>query len=127
MSSLSDLSPTERQLVAGKAVDDLGSDRDDHILLQVRCGRSHHVATVFDTALGAVYESLVAPHAHGQRDFIDEAHHAGRHGTRYTDILRGDRFSDDLVPANCECGMHELSRTELGHAIDAHRHMIQLT
>ncbi|MEV5837582.1 hypothetical protein [Nocardia sp. NPDC052112] len=77
--------------------------------------------------MGEVYESSVGPHAHGQRDYIDEAHHANRHGTRYTDTLRGDRFSDDLVPAYCECGMHELSRTELRHAIDAHRRTIQLT
>ncbi|WP_228000265.1 hypothetical protein [Nocardia australiensis] len=127
MSNLADLSPAERQLAARRAVDDLGQGRDDHAVLRVRCGRSHHVATVFDTTVGAVYESSVGPHAHGHRDFVDEPHHASRTGTRFADLLDGDRFTDDLVPAHCECGSYELSRTDMRRAIDADQHTIQLT
>lgn len=127
MSDPADLAPAERQLAARQAVDDLGHDRDDHALLRVRCGRSHHVAAVFDTAIGQVYESLVGPHAHGRRDFIDEAHHGSRHGSRFVDLLDGDGLTDDLVPASCECGTHELPRTQLRQAIDAHQRTIQLT
>lgn len=119
-----DLGSDQRQLVAQRALDD--RDRDVPALLRVRCGRSHHVATVFDTAAGAVYESWVGTHAHGRRDFIDEAHHAPRHGTRYVDLLDAGQEIDDVVPAGCECGSHGLSRTEMRQAIDAHRRTIQL-
>ncbi|MET7771028.1 hypothetical protein [Nocardia sp. NPDC005366] len=127
MSHSADLSPAERQHAARRAVEDLGGGRDAHAVLRVRCGRSHHVATVFDTALGAVYESSVGPHAHGQRDFVDEPHRASKHGTRYLDLLDADRFTEDSVPAHCECGNHQLSRTELRQAIDSGRHTMQLS
>jgi hypothetical protein len=127
MSRHIDLSPTERQVVARDALDALGNERDDHALLRVRCGRSHHVAAVFDTAEGPVFESIVGPHAHGDRDFIDTAHHGNKRGTRYVDILEAGRFDEDLVPAYCECGTHELSRAELQRAIKAHQHTILLT
>ncbi|MFD7845846.1 hypothetical protein ACFV4K_23250 [Nocardia sp. NPDC059764] len=126
MSDPTDLSPSQRQLAARRALDDLGRDRDDHALVRVRCGRSHHVATVFDTAAGAVYESSIGPHAHGRRDYIDEAHDADRHGAHYIDLLDGDRYVDDLLPAHCECGDHELSRTQLRRAVDSHQRTIQL-
>lgn len=122
-----DLSPTERQDVARQALDDLGKERDDRALVRVRCGRSHHVAAVFDTAAGPVFESLLGPHAHGDRDFVDTGHHGSLHGTRYVDLLDGGHLAEDLVPARCECGIHELSRTELQRAIDAHQHTIQLS
>lgn len=126
MNHPADLSPDHRHLAARHALDTLEPDCDDHALLRVRCGRNHHVATVFDTSAGAVYESWVGPHAHGRRDFIDEPHHTRRHGTRYVDLLDADRFTDDLVPASCECGQHELSRTGMRRAIRAHQHTIQL-
>ncbi|MEV2225945.1 hypothetical protein AB0E01_39650 [Nocardia vinacea] len=122
-----DLSPTERQLRARNAVDELGPYRDEHAVVRVRCGRSHHVATVFDTPMGVVYVSSVGPHAHGHRDFVDEPHHASRHGTTYADLLEGDPLTEDTVPAYCECGTHELSRAELRHAVDAHQRTIQLS
>ncbi|MTE16867.1 alpha/beta hydrolase family protein [Nocardia aurantiaca] len=127
MSHPADPSPTERHRAARHAVDELGQARDDHALLRVRCGRSHHVATIFDTAIGAVYESSVGPHAHGHRDFVDEAHHAAHHGTRYVDMLDSDILAEDLVPAYCECGSYELSRNEMRRAIDEGRHTIQLS
>jgi hypothetical protein len=127
MSRHVDPSPTERKVVARHALDELGNERDDHALLRVRCGRSHHFAAVFDTSAGPVFESLVGPHAHGDRDFVDTAHHANRHGTRYVDLLEAGRFADDLVPAYCECGAHELSRTEMQRAMKAHQHTILLS
>ncbi|MVU76952.1 hypothetical protein GPX89_06795 [Nocardia sp. ET3-3] len=126
MSNPTDLSPSERRLAARRALDDLRDDRDDHALVRVRCGRSHHVATVFDTAAGAVYESLIGPHAHGRRDYIDEAHHADRRHIRFVDLLDGDRYTDDVLSAHCECGDHELSRARLRKAVDTHERTIQL-
>ncbi|MFJ9363616.1 hypothetical protein ACIRRA_04250 [Nocardia sp. NPDC101769] len=126
MSNPTNLSPSDRKLAARRALDDLGHDRDDHALVRVRCGRSHHVATVFDTAAGAVYESLIGPHAHGRRDYIDEAHRTDRHRIHYVDLLDGDRNTDDTLPAHCECGGYELSRIQLRHAIDTHQRTIQL-
>lgn len=122
-----ELSPSERQLAARRALDDLGPDRDDHTLVRVRCGRSHHVAAVFDTAAGAVYESAIGHHAHGRRDYIDEAHRADRRHIQYVDLLDGDRYTDDLLPAHCECGGHELSRRQLRDAIDTHQRTIHLS
>lgn len=126
MSRQVDLSPTEREAVARGALDDLGNDREDRVLLRVRCGRSHHVAAVFDTPVGPVFESRVGSHAHGDRDFVDTAHHGTEKGRRKTDLLEAGRFTDDLVLAGCECGSHELSRTEMQRAINAHERTIQL-
>jgi hypothetical protein len=122
MSRQIDLSPTEREAVARDALDELGTDRD----LRVRCARSHHVAAVFETPVGPVFESVLGPHAHGDRDFIDTAHHGTRKGTRYTDLLEAGRFTDDLVPAGCECGTHQLSRAEMQRAIESQERTIQL-
>ncbi|MGS2810499.1 hypothetical protein [Nocardia sp. MW-W600-9] len=119
-------SPSERHRVARLAVAELGADRDNRTLLRVRCGRSHHVAAVFDTSAGAVYESLVGPHAHGQRDFVDEPHHGATHGTRYIDLLNGGPLIDDQLPASCECGSYHLSRTEVRRAMDEGKHTLQL-
>ncbi|MBI3214466.1 MAG: hypothetical protein HYZ38_11635 [Mycobacterium sp.] len=127
MSQHVDLSPTERAAVAMRAIDDLGDERDDRALLRLRCGRSHHVGAVFDTAIGAVFESRVGPHAHGDRDFIDVAHQGGRHGTRFADLLQAGPMTSDIVPAGCECGTHELSRKEMQKAIAAHRRNIILS
>ncbi len=121
-----DTTPTERRAAALEALDALGDDRDERALLRVRCGRSHHVAAVFSTSAGVVFESRVGPHAHGDRDFVDAAHHASRHGSRYVDVLDAGRYADDLVPAACECGMHELSRAEMQHEIAVNHHTMQL-
>lgn len=126
MSSQIDLSPTEREAMARGALDDLGKDRDDRALLRVRCARSHHVAAVFDTSVGPVFESVLGPHAHGDRDFVDTAHHGTQKGTGYTDLLQAGRFTDDLVLAGCECGTHELSRVEMQRAIESHERTILL-
>ncbi|WP_067884810.1 hypothetical protein [Nocardia vaccinii] len=124
MNQPTDLGPDQRQLLVRRALDD--RDHDVHVLLRVRCGRGHHVATVFGTVAGAVYESWVGMHAHGRRDFVDEAHHAPRKRTRYVDLLDAGRVTDDVVPAGCECGGHGLSRAEMRGAIDAHTHTLQL-
>lgn len=126
MSSHINLSPTEREAVARGALDDLGTDRDDRVLLRVRCASSHHVAAVFDTPVGPVFESVVGPHAHGGHDFVDTAHHGTHRGSRYTDLLEAGRFSDDLVPAGCECGTRELSRAEMQRAIQSNARTMQL-
>jgi hypothetical protein len=127
MSRQRDLDPSERHVVARHALEALGDERDDHALVRVRCGRSHHVAAVFDTVVGPVFESLVGPHAHGDRDFVDTAHHGKLHGTPYVDLLDADGVADDLVPARCECGIHELSRAEMSRAIKTHQHTILLS
>jgi hypothetical protein len=126
MSRPIDLSPTEREAAARGALEDLGSDRDGGAVLRVRCGRNHHVAAVFDTPVGLVYQSLVGPHAHGDRDFVDTAHHGSQKGRRYTDLLEAGPFTDDRVLAGCECGRHELSRAEMQRAINAHERTILL-
>ncbi|RDI51131.1 hypothetical protein [Nocardia mexicana] len=126
MTSTAGLDPTWRRRAAQRALDDLGQRRNSHILLRVRCGRNHHVATVFDTIAGPVYESTIGPHAHGHRDFVDEPHHAHHHGTRHVDFLDAELLTTEPLPAACECGNHELSRPELQQAIDTQRRTVPL-
>jgi hypothetical protein len=79
------------------------------------------------SAVGPVFESLVGPHAHGTAIFVDTAHHGNLHGTAYVYLLDASRFDDDLVPARCERGTHELSRAEMPGAIKAGQHTILLS
>lgn len=46
---------------------------------------------------------------------------------RYTDVLDAGVFADDVLPATCECGPHELSRAELQRAIKANERTILLS
>lgn len=120
--SASYLSPRERRSAAQRAIDALGPDRRNHVLLRVRCSASHHVGTVYRTGAGPVFASIVGPRPHGSRDFVDEAHGTRGRGREYVDLLQGDRHADDKVPAYCECGAHFLSRTDLLRALaDAER------
>jgi hypothetical protein len=116
MTNTSKLAPAQRRQIAENAMDSL-THPADRTLVQVRCGRGHHVAAVFDTYAGPVFQSVTGPHAHGSRDFADDAHGPHRHGTRYIDLLASDDFVDDALPASCECGPHTLSRARLQQAI----------
>ncbi|WP_155981357.1 hypothetical protein [Nocardia sp. BMG111209] len=82
MNNRTDLGTAERQQAAARALDALGRSRGEHVLLRVRCGRGHHVAAVIATPAGVVFESRIGGHAHGRRDFVDEAHHLDKSGVR---------------------------------------------
>ncbi|WP_245401914.1 hypothetical protein [Nocardia albiluteola] len=125
MTKISKLSAPERRRMAEGALDSI-VHRSEHVLVHVRCGRGHHIAMVFDTPAGPVFQSAPGPHAHGARDFVDTAHGAHRHGSRYVDLLAGDDTVDDALPASCECGPYTLSRARLQQAIADHQHTIQL-
>ncbi|MFD2421208.1 hypothetical protein [Amycolatopsis pigmentata] len=120
------LSPRERRSTAQRAIDALGTDRRNHVLLRVRCSASHHVGTVYRTDVGPVFASIVGPRPHGSRDFVDEAHGPRGRGREYVDLLEGGRHADDQVPAYCECGAHFLSRSELLHALAAAERTVQI-
>src|SRR5436305_14352561 len=120
------LSPAERRALAEQALQNLGADRHRHILVRVRCPRSHHVAIVYGTSEGPVYRTQVGPHAHGSRDFVDVGHHGRRPGTEYVDLLDAGAFAEDVLPARCECGNRSLSRAELRGTIDEHQRVIQV-
>jgi hypothetical protein len=113
------LSPSQRRETAQRAVDALGKDRRNQVLLRIRCAASHHVGTVYRTGAGPVFVSVVGRRAHGSRDFVDVAHRPHCRGTEYVDFLDGDRHADDELPAHCECGRHLLSRRELRQAVDS--------
>ncbi|UAK31397.1 hypothetical protein K8O92_26930 [Nocardia asteroides] len=125
MTENSKLSGPEQRRIAEQALDALAQPAE-RVLLQVRCGRGHHVATVFDTSAGAVYRSVVGRHAHGDRDFVDTGHGAHHRGTRYVDLLAADAIVDDGLPASCECGSHTLSRAGLIRAVTSNEHTLQL-
>ncbi|RDI60459.1 hypothetical protein DFR76_11589 [Nocardia pseudobrasiliensis] len=100
--------------------------QDEKVLVQVRCGRGHHVAMVLDTQVGPVFRSMTGPHAHGSRDFVDAGHGIHHHGTPYVDLLAGGDLVDDALPACCECGPHTLSRARLQQAIADRQRTVQL-
>lgn len=75
------------------------------------------MAAVLDTAAGPVFRSVTGLRAHGGRDYIDTGHGSHENGTRYADLLAADDFTDDELPASCECGPHMLSRARLAKAI----------
>lgn len=86
----------------------------DAVRLRVQCGRSHHVATVYDTAAGRVFVAPIRAHSHGSRDRVDEPH--GDHDIEtWVDLLDadGDPLTDDTVPAWCDCGPRTLSRVAM--------------
>jgi hypothetical protein len=101
-----------RQRQAQQALDDLGPARAGSERMSVQCPRSHHVAAVYDTRIGPVILTHPGSHAHGRSDFIDTAHHAGRPADR-PDLLEAGDGVDDDIPAWCDCGPVELSRTHL--------------
>lgn len=107
------LNPDDRRRSAAHALTELGEHRSDRLVLNVQCSRSHHLAAVFETADGLVYEALEGPHAHGSLDYVDTAHHGGSRGSRFIDLLAGDPYSDDGLPAWCDCGPYTLSRSML--------------
>jgi hypothetical protein len=125
MTETSKLSAPERRLAAEQALESVVHE-DEQVLVQVRCGRGHRVAVVLDTPAGPVYRSMTGLHAHGSRDFVDAAHGAHQHGTRYVDLLAGDSTVDDGLPAGCECGPYTLSRARLQQAVTDGERTVQL-
>ena len=101
-----------RSRQAQQALDDLGADRAAAERMSVQCPRAHHVAAVYDTDIGPVILTHPGPHAHGSKDFVDTGHHATAHADRL-DLLRTGPGVADGIPAWCDCGPVELSRTLL--------------
>lgn len=111
---------SEREKVAREALDALGDRRSEAAVLHVNCAHSHHLATVFETARGAVYLATVHGRSHGRRDREDTPHKP--HGEAlYVDLLAPSYGSqaDDTMPAWCDCGQRSLSRAALQEWIGA--------
>lgn len=125
MAKTSNLSAPERRRIAEQALDS-PEQRTEDVLVRVQCGRGHHVAAVLGTAVGPVFRSVTGLHAHGDRDYVDTGHGSHQNGTRYVDLLAADDFTDDALPASCECGPHTLSRARLVKAIADYERVIQL-
>ena len=91
----------------------------DKVLLQVQCARSHHVAVVYDTAVGPVYASRIRSRSHGSRDRVGEPH-GDQVIARWFDLVAVDDAGDDELPAWCDCGHRTLSRAALSEWLAAH-------
>ena len=96
----------------------------DRVRLRVQCARSHHVATVYDTADGLVVVTPVRGRSHGSRDRVDELH--GDHSLDpWVDFLAIDEGHDDAtVPSWCDCGPRTLSRGDMLRWIAAGEHRV---
>lgn len=81
------------------------------------------MATVYLTALGPTYLAHIGPHAHGDMDFPDTGHRLERPGRDFVDTLQA-AWSDDDLPAWCDCGNRTLSRMRLVADIDAGRRKV---
>jgi hypothetical protein len=106
-------STTARRRRAAEALAGLGSHRSDHQRLSIQCRHAHHLAMVYETDAGLVYQSRTGPHGHGSKDFIDTGSHGRRGGDEYVDLLAAGTAADDQLPAWCDCGPRTLSRSEL--------------
>ncbi len=111
---------------AERGLADLGIHRSDHQLLGVQCSRGHHVAAVYKTDEGRVYQSVIGPHSHGSKDFIDTGKSGSRSGTEHADLLVAEAWADDNLPAWCDCGPRTLSRAELLGVIRAGEHLVRV-
>jgi hypothetical protein len=103
----------DRRDRAARALAELGSHRSDHQRLGVQCRHAHHLAAVYETAAGLVYESRTGPHGHGSKDFIDTGRSGSRGGQQHVDLLEAGPGVDDGLPAWCDCGPRTLSREHL--------------
>ena len=90
------------------------------------CQHGHHVAAVYRTPAGLVYQADTGPHAHGSKDFVDTAHGSHSRGNEFTDLLEADEMTADDVPAWCDCGHRTLSRAELAELVRSGRGTIHL-
>jgi hypothetical protein len=100
-----------RQRLAEQAMAALG-DSAAAERLSVQCPRSHHVAAVYATDAGPVVLTHPGPHAHGSKDFVDTGRHGSRRPDR-VDLLDAGTGTDDSIPAWCDCGPVDISRTAL--------------
>ncbi len=115
----------ERRDRAQRALDALGPTRAEEERLTVQCRRAHHLAAVYDTAAGPVVVTRTGPHAHGSKDFVDTGHH-GTARVDLVDLLGVGREADDALPAWCDCGPVELSRSALRSALHAGRRTLRV-
>lgn len=109
------MSREHRDKVARRAYAALGTSPSQAATLQVACGRSHHLAAVYETPEGLVYHSVLKTKAHGDKDLYDSGHHASQLGVDWFDLLDAGvgPAVDDALPAGCECGPYTLSRSDL--------------
>lgn len=109
------MSREHRDQTARRAYAALGGSPSEKMALQVVCGRSHRLASVYETGDGLVYRSVVKSKSHGDRDRYDGGHKGEQLGVEWFDMLDAGvgPAVDDGMPAGCECGPYTLSRTDL--------------
>jgi len=109
----------QRRTLAHDAWATLPHGGHDRVLLQVQCGRSHHVAAVYDTPSGPVYAAPIRARSHGSQDRVDDQH--GDHTIRHWyDLMTVEDSADDELPAWCDCGPRTLSRRAVLAWLAAH-------
>ncbi|HEY5184079.1 MAG TPA: hypothetical protein VIM19_04040 [Actinomycetes bacterium] len=123
------LAHADRERLARRGLALIEDRPSDFTLLSVQCTHGHHLATVYRTADGPVYQStsLGHSHSHGDRDRYDGAHH-GDVTPPWVDLLQvaASAAVDDGLPAWCECGARTLSRAQLIQWIADGEHRVNL-
>lgn len=113
---------SEREQAAQDALTALGGKVREHVKLSVTCSRSHHLAKVYDTGIGAVFASEISSRGRGQRDRVSTGHglEQGK-GKTWLDVLRPGEGPtvDDALPTWCACGQHNLSRAAVAEWLAA--------
>jgi hypothetical protein len=118
--------PDQRRKLASQALAELGMHRSDSEQLSVQCRHAHHVAAIYLTAAGLVYQARTGPHSHGSKDFIDTGQRGSRGGHEYADLLDAGPHEDDTLPAWCDCGSWTLQRSSLRHDLDLGRRTVHV-
>jgi hypothetical protein len=95
----------ERTVRATRAFHTIEPSPSEHVLVTIRCGAGHHVATVYDTPDGPVYRSTPRRHSHGDLDLPDTM----KRPTWWFDMLN-EAEDDTALPAWCDCGSRQLDR-----------------
>ena len=114
---------TQRTDAARAARETLPDGGHDAAVMHVQCARSHHLAVVFDTPDGLVYQSTIRPRSHGSKDRVDEMHGAAV-PEQFVDFLDAGVGADDALPAWCDCGPRTLSRVAVESWVAAHEHRV---
>lgn len=110
-----------------RALVGMGIHRSEYQVLGIQCSRGHHVAAVFDTPEGLVYQSFAGSHSHGSKDFIDTGKHGRSRGAEHVDLLAVELGTDDHLAAWCDCGPRSLSRTELLNLVRSGERLTRVT
>ena len=102
-----------------RSTDADGVDDHDERLLSVLCRRRHHVASIYDTPAGLVFEALTGGPRRVWIDLLSSEDRNPVAPVGYVDLLEPTLSGDNEIAAWCACGPWTLSRRLLQRQVSA--------